>query len=104
VGRDVRPHVAVDKLIRACSVDPPVKYTVVRVLGCAHRQAVLRYRRQPAGRGARRHVDDAWLAYLGGLNVIVIAGQFDAGPPRDVAAHRAFLWVTIYVSMRRTVA
>ena len=33
-GRDVQPDVAVDKLIRACSVDPPVKYTVVRVLGC----------------------------------------------------------------------
>jgi hypothetical protein len=28
VGRDVHPDVAVDKLIRACSVDPPVKYTV----------------------------------------------------------------------------
>jgi hypothetical protein len=34
VGRDVHPDVAVDKLIRACSVDPPVKYRVVRVLGC----------------------------------------------------------------------
>ena len=40
-GRDVQPNVAVDKLIRACS-DPPVKYTVVRALGCAHGQAVLR--------------------------------------------------------------
>ena len=59
-GRDVQPNVAVDKLIRACSVDPPVKYTVVRALGCAHGQAVLRGRRQPSGRGAGRHVD-AWL-------------------------------------------
>ena len=33
-GRDVQPDVAVDKLIRACSVDPPVKCTVARVLGC----------------------------------------------------------------------
>ena len=33
VGRDVHPDVTVYKLIRACSVDSPVKCTVARVLG-----------------------------------------------------------------------
>ena len=32
-GRDVQPDVAVDKLIRACSVDPPEKHTVAIASG-----------------------------------------------------------------------